>query len=103
MTGPNLTLKDFYCDMQRWIELGVNHQNFCQDFGLCYNLKLWCKSHNLTSTATGELENEMMDQFLEIFETDAYPFDETFEQYEKSDLYKNPARLKWIEEHARSD
>lgn len=105
----NENLKQFYKEMQTWIEAGCpTHPVFVSDDGLCLNL------HLFTEKVLGEdwnyslkLRQVLSKQFSEAGLSWLFPFNEgpnytdAFrEEIENHTLYKNKARLAWVKEHA---
>ena len=94
-------LKEFYRAYKAWLDAGAPDSNpFCRDVGLCANMGLWCLDKESIDEA--RLYDEMCRQFHLACRSTAYPFGEN--EYRIGRLsdsqHLNPARIKWVEEHA---
>lgn len=96
-------LKQFYRDLQAWIEGGQPHSGgLVKCAGLCFNLNMWAERNNVAAT---QILQELQAQFIVRGLLDDYPFDASDKAYEQAakndEIYKNPARIAWIKEHAQ--
>lgn len=95
-------LKQFYREIQGWIDGGETPEWFKPSFALCKNLDRFAnyRGFNLLS-----LDLEMMEQFQRRSLSIAFPFNygiwSIMGEAEAGKVYKNPARLAWIKEHAK--
>jgi len=95
------TLKDFYKDMQAWINGNCVDSRFSRSAGLCYNLRNWRKTSYIQ-----ELRGEQKAAFVAAGLDGTYPFNDGEDnnyQREKlyGSIYRNQARLDWIKQHAK--
>lgn len=95
-------LKKFYKDIAAAIESDTPPEWFYSDYGLCKNLESWCNCEGLHSF---HLHQKMADQFVEAGLSYCFPFYGSYDDYKNEHMlntvYKNPARLAWIKEHAK--
>lgn len=102
-------LKDFYVALQAWIDNpGENPCGFCITFGICDNLENWCEHWGLNLKDSSALADQLLTSFKDAGLHPAYPFNKASAAYfsiETTDLtlYKNPARLKWVADHAQPE
>lgn len=92
-----MTLQQFYNDYAAWLDAGAPEgQPFSRGYGLC---------DNLYNQGCHKILRELKGHFkIEGYDT-AYPFggSEVFET-ETDDLtmHLNPARIKWVKDHANN-
>ena len=113
-------LKQFYKDMQAWIDEGC----YCPDQydtnfpntirGLCDNLDYWTKQHNIAVKDFTKLRYELQTQFEAAGLHKLYPFNcdgkhpgtEHLPFYAdeigKKHCYTNPLRLAWVKRGAEA-
>jgi len=97
-------LKEFYRAYKAWIDDGadLNHYLFKRRFGLCSNLLNFYHHGDRANEALREMYSQFEDAGLSV----DYPFDGCESKYFAAGLIKeshhaNPARVKWVEEHAK--
>lgn len=101
-------LKDFYVALQTWIDNpGENPCGFCITFGICDNLENWCCSQSFDLGQSNTLNLCLVESFKEAGLHPGYPFNKgSIADFSKETttfaLYKNPARLKWVADHAQT-
>lgn len=101
MTTTAEHLKQFYRELQAWIEAGCPEGSpfeTCQP--ICDNLMDWeCEND---TNGVGELIRE---QFEAAGLHPHYPFDKSADIFGKDGVnhYENPARLAWIKAHAEEE
>ena len=91
------TLKQFYIEMQAWIDAGCpEHEAFRDYRALCSALTHWTESSSLV--------DEIISSFAAAGLSPNYPFNSSLRDFENENdhnkIYQNPARLAWIKEHA---
>lgn len=95
------TLKGFYKAYHAWIIAGApDGKPFNRMYGLCSNLGDWC---DWDGTLIRQMKNQFADAGLHL----TYPFDgvsldtEYLHEASRKTMHLNPARIKWVEEHAK--
>lgn len=92
------TLKQFYIEMQKWIDGGCGeHEIFRTYNSLCDTLLHWSSNGHA-------LRKDMVKSFITAELNEKYPFNKNPDHWAGENLdatiYENPARLAWIKEHA---
>lgn len=96
-----MILTQFYKDIAAALESDTPPEWFYSDYGLCRNLVSWC---NYEGIHPFRLHQKMTDQFVETGLCVHFPFTKPGEYATErrfNTVYKNPARLEWIKEHAK--
>ncbi|QIG68760.1 hypothetical protein EVB68_023 [Rhizobium phage RHph_Y2_6] len=94
-------LEQFYKQIYVWICRGTpQHKIFDTEYGICANLLEYMPDSMVSKT-----RRLLRDQFIEAGLDDICPFNQgDYDIYKKERdaglLYRNPLRLKWIEDHA---
>lgn len=105
-------LKDFYNQLQTWIENGfTEHRLFNTRFGVCGNLESflfedfddWENPEKLDSLH--QVVKQLVNQFLDAELHRTYPFNEgnykSYDaEYDAGTLWKNAQRLAWVRSHS---
>lgn len=98
-TDMNVELKQFYREIQQWIDDGCpDHDVFRKTTAICLSLERWLGYFDRKVNKI--LEDSFNDAGLDF----VLPFNKDLGEFEvemlNHSIYKNPARLAWIKEHA---
>lgn len=90
--------------MQLWIDTGDNPHKFVKTHGLCSNLILFIGPNSKDFKYRFAILNLLGKQFADAGLDEFEPFrsDQVWDEGFYPLVYKNPARLRWIKEHAAS-
>lgn len=89
--------------MQLWIDTGDNPYGFKTTDGLCNNILLFIAPENQNFKYRYAILELLGKQFIAAGLDEFEPFhsDQVWDEGFYPLVYKNPARLKWIKEHAK--
>lgn len=97
-------LQQFYNEINQWIKDGTpEHKIFMSDFGMCSNLREFCRVHKYDRW---DAYLELLDSFRYAGLDRGYPFssgDEYNSEHRNNTVYSNPIRLNWIKSHATNN
>lgn len=105
MITQSLKLKQFYTELQAWIDAGFpEHAHFHPNMGLCSNLNDWIEFNQYDDDIFHALNTELTQQFIAAGLNNVFPFNPISVHgkttYTIGFKYDNEARLTWVKEHA---